>query len=156
HDTASRATDVKRPHGQLRARLANRLSGNNSNRHAFFDEVAGCQVHAVAQPAYSQGGLTSHRAADQDLIHAELFDFAGAFPRDHLILADDHVAGDSGDIVSTDPAANTFAQGTFNFLALVDDALGDAKRGAAVVHGDDDVLSDVGQLASEVAGVRGL
>jgi hypothetical protein len=38
-------------------------------------------------------------------------------------------------------------------FAAVDDPLGDALRRAAVVHGDDDVLGHVGQLAGQVARV---
>ena len=40
-----------------------------------------------------------------------------------------------------------------DLFAAVDDPLGDALGGAAVVHRDDDVLGHVGQLAGEVAGV---
>ncbi len=58
-----------------------------------------------------------------------------------------------GDGVAADPAADRLGQRPLDLLALVDDALGDALRGAAVVHGDDDVLGHVGQLARQVAGV---
>ena len=44
-------------------------------------------------------------------------------------------------------------QAHLDLLAAVDDALGDALGGAAVVQRDDDVLGDVGQLTGEVPGV---
>ena len=154
-DAASGAADVEGSHRQLRARLADRLGSDNSHRHAFLDQVAGGQIHTVTRPAHPQRRLASHGTANQDLIHSQLLDFASAFPGDHLILTDDDFTGDGGDVVSADPAANPFAQGTFNFFALVDDALGDSQRRAAVVHGDHDVLGDVGQLAGQITGVGG-
>src|SRR5262249_37179086 len=139
-----RATDVEGAHGQLRARLADRLGGNDADGHAFFHQVACRQVHAVAQAAHSEGRLAGHRAAHENLVHAQGLDLAGHVPGDHLVLADDDFAGDGGNGVAADPAANRLAQGAFDLFALVDNAFGDALGSAAVVHGDDDVLSHVG------------
>ena len=44
-----------------------------------------------------------------------------------------------GDRVAADAAADRFGQRPLDFLALVEDALGDALGRAAVVHRDDDV-----------------
>ena len=55
--------------------------------------------------------------------------------------------------VAADPAADRLGQRPLDLLALVDGALADALRRAAVVHRDDDVLGHVGQLARQVAGV---
>ena len=65
------AADVEGAHGELRARLADRLGGDDADRHAFLDQVAGGQVHAVAQPAEPSGRLAGHRAADEDLVDAQ-------------------------------------------------------------------------------------
>ena len=59
------AADVERPHRQLRARLADRLGGDDADGHAFLDQAAGGQVHAVAQPADAERRLAGHRAADR-------------------------------------------------------------------------------------------
>ena len=75
------AADVERPHRQLRARLADRLGGDDAHRHAFLDQRAGGQVHAVAQPADAQRRLAGHRAADQDLVDAQPLDLAGRLAR---------------------------------------------------------------------------
>ena len=45
---ARSAADVERPHRQLRARLANRLRGDNADRFAQFHELAGGEVASVA------------------------------------------------------------------------------------------------------------
>ena len=123
------AADVEGTHGQLRAGLADRLGGDDADGHAFLDQIAGGQVHAVAEPAHAQGRLAGHRAADQDLVQAQLLDLAGLVPGDHLVFLDDDLAGDGvDDVVAADPAADRFGQRPFDFLALVDDALGDALR----------------------------
>ncbi len=85
------AADVEGPHRQLRARLADRLGGDDADRHAFLDQGAGGQVHAVAQPADAQRRLAGHRAADQDLVQAQSLDLAGRLPGDHLVFVDDHL-----------------------------------------------------------------
>ena len=149
-----RAADVERTHRQLRARLADGLGGDDADGHALFDQRAGRQVHAVAQAADAQRRLAGHRAADLDLLQAHLLDLAGDVRRDQLVFADDHFVGDRvDDVRAADAAADRVGQADFDLLAAVDHALGDALRGAAVVHGDDDVLGHVGQLAGEVARV---
>ena len=76
-----RAADVERTHRQLRARLADGLGGDDAHRHALLDQRAGGQVHAVAQPADAQRRLAGHRAADLDLLQAQLLDLAGDVAR---------------------------------------------------------------------------
>ena len=68
------AADVEGPHGELRARLADRLGGDDADGHARLDELAGGQVHAVAAPADAQRRLAGHRAADLDLLDLHLLE----------------------------------------------------------------------------------
>ena len=120
-----------------------------------LDELAGGQVHAVAAPADAQRRLAGHRAADLDLLDLHLLELPGRGHGDHLVLLDDDLVGDRVDDVDpADPAADRLRQADLDLLALVDDALGDALRGAAVFHGDHDVLGDVGELAGQVAASR--
>ena len=119
-----------------------------------LDELAGRQVHAVAAPADAQRGLAGHRAADLDLLDLHLLELLGRGQGDHLVFLDhDLVADRVDDVDPADPAADRLDQADLDLLALVDDALGDALRGAAVFHGDHDVLGDVGELAGQVAAV---
>ena len=74
------AADVEGAHGELGARLADRLGGDDADGHALLDEVAGGQVHAVAEPADAQRGLAGHRAADLDLLDLHLLELAGPRP----------------------------------------------------------------------------
>ena len=48
---AGDATGVERPHRQLRAGLADGLRGDDADRLADADELAGREVAAVARPA---------------------------------------------------------------------------------------------------------
>ena len=48
---AGGAADVERAHGELGARLADRLGGDDAHRHAHLDQLAGGQVAAVAEGA---------------------------------------------------------------------------------------------------------
>ena len=149
------AADVEGAHGELGARLADRLGGDDAHGHAHLDELAGGQVHAVAAAADAQRRLAGHRAADLDLLDLHLLELPGRGQGDHLVFADDHLVGDRVDDVDpADPAADRLGQADLDLLALVDDALGDALRGAAVFHRDDDVLGDVGELAGQVAASR--
>src|SRR5436309_3034732 len=84
------------------AGLADRLGGDDTHGHTFLDQVAGGQVHAVAEAADAQGRLAGHRAADENLVDAEQLDLAGLLPGDHLVFLDDHFAGDGRDGVAAD------------------------------------------------------
>src|SRR5271157_5513006 len=148
------AADVESSHGELGAGLADRLGRDDAHGHAHFDELASRQVHAVAAAADAQRGLAGHRAADLDLLDLHLLELARRGEGDHLVFLDDHLVADRVDDVDpADPAADRLGQAHLDLLALVDHALGDALRGAAVFHGDHDVLGDVGELAGQVAAV---
>ena len=79
------AADVEGPHRELRARLADRLGGDDPDGHARLDELAGGQVHAVAAPADAQRRLAGHRAADLDLLDLHLLELPA--PRPTVIIS---------------------------------------------------------------------
>ncbi len=58
---AGDAAGVERPHGQLRARLADRLGGDDADRLTRADHLAGGEVAAVARPADAVAGLAGER-----------------------------------------------------------------------------------------------
>ncbi len=57
---------VERPHGELRARLADRLRGDDADRLADLDQASGGQVAPVAHAADALAGLAGHDAAHLD------------------------------------------------------------------------------------------
>src|SRR5690606_33148239 len=95
-----------------------------------------------------------HRTANLDLFQAKFLDPPRDRVGDHLTVANDHFVSDRvHDVGPAHAAANRVRQPDFDLLATVDDALGDALRGVAVFHRDDDVLRHVGQFAGQVTRV---
>ena len=88
------AADMERTHGELGARLADRLGGDDPDGHALFDHRAGGEVHAVAQPADAQGGIASHRAADLNLFDLQFLERRDHGRRDQFVFADHDLVGD--------------------------------------------------------------
>ena len=58
---AGDAAGVERPHRELGARLADRLGGDDADRLAGGDHLAGGEVAAVARPADAVAGLAGER-----------------------------------------------------------------------------------------------
>src|SRR5213075_495550 len=73
---AGRTTVVERPHGELRARLADRLRGDDADRLADVDEIAGGKVAAVALPADTAPWFAGENRADLDALDARFLDVA--------------------------------------------------------------------------------
>ena len=69
-----RSTDVERAHRELRARLADRLAGDDADRLADVDLVAAREVASVALGADAAAGLAGEHRADDDLFDARLLD----------------------------------------------------------------------------------
>src|SRR5206468_11405742 len=62
--SARRAADVERPHRELRARLADRLGRDDTDRLAQVDHVATRKVAAIAPDAHALARLTGEHRAD--------------------------------------------------------------------------------------------
>ena len=125
------AADVERAHGELGARFADGLGGDDADRHAFLDKRAGGQVHAVAEPTDAERGFAGHRAADNNVVDAELFDVPGLIPGDHFVFFDNRnliIFHARRDRMAADSAADRLAQGALDFLPLVNGSLGNALR----------------------------
>ena len=107
------AADVEGAHRELRARLADRLGGDDADGHAFLDQLAGGQVHAVAAAADAQRRLAGQRAADQDLVDAAAPRSCG--PRRQVIisfsLTIDLVGDRVDDVDAADAAADRLRRG---------------------------------------------
>src|SRR5580693_9358615 len=65
-----RAADVERAHGELSARLADRLGGDDAHRLAHIDRGAAGKVAPVALAAGAAAGLAGEHGADLDLLDA--------------------------------------------------------------------------------------
>ena len=69
-----RAADVERAHGELGARLADRLSGDDTNRFAHIDRRAAGKIAPVAGAAHAVLGLAGQHRTDAQLLHARIGD----------------------------------------------------------------------------------
>ena len=152
-----RAADVERAHRQLRARLADRLRGDDADRLAQLHHPSGGQVAAVAPRAHAAARRAGEHRADADLLDARFLHRRGLVLVDLAVELDDRLVGERiGDPLERDAADDAVAQ-RLDDLARLDDGAGlDAVERAAVVLGDDDVLRHVHQTPGQIAGVGGL
>ncbi len=72
--TRGGTADVERAHGELGARLADRLRGDHADRLAHVDERTAAEIAPVALGAQAVAGIARQRRAHADLVDAERFD----------------------------------------------------------------------------------
>ena len=153
---AGSTADVEGTHGELGARLADGLRGDNAAGLAELDHAAGAEVAAVAERAHAAARLAGEHRADLDLFHARALNGGGDILVDLLVDVDHDVAVVVLDALERNAANDAVAHGLDNLAGLNDGADVDAFAGAAIHFGDDDVLRHVDQAAGQVAGVSGL
>ena len=147
---------MERTHGQLRARLADGLGGDDADRLAGVDRLADGQVDAVALGADAAARLAGHDAADLDFLNAVLLEHLGIVGHEHMVGIEQHLAGlgrhdGLGRVAAVDALAEAL-----NLLSLVEHGAGhDAVGRAAVLLADDDILRDIDQTTGQVTGVGG-
>ena len=69
-----RAADVERAHGELRARLADRLGGDDAHRLAHVDRSAAGKIAPVASAADAVRRFAGEHRADLHFLHAGIGD----------------------------------------------------------------------------------
>ncbi len=157
-NTACRnAAGVEGTHGELRARLADGLGGDDADRHADFDRLARRHVLTVAASANAARRRAGERRAHEDAAQPKLLDLCRNRVGDDLVALDDHHIGhriDDGFNAGT--TADDILQRDINFLALVEGLLRNTSGHSAIVLEDDDRLRHIAKLAREVSRVRRL
>ena len=153
----SNTTDVERTHGQLCTRFTDRLSRDDSDCHTFFDHIAGRHIHSIATTADTQRSFARHWAANLDLFETHFFDLRRDIRIDHLVLTNhDFIGHRIHDVLTRDTTVDRSRQPNLNLLTTINHTFGDTANRAAVLHRDHNILSDVGQLTSQVTRVSGL
>ena len=151
-----RAADVERAHGELRARLADRLRRDHADRFAHVHRRAAREIAPVALAADAVLGLAGQHRADLHFLDAGRVDpgdvpfldqFAGR--HDHIVVGVLHVFGGGA-------AENTGAERSHDLTGVDDGAHANAAGRAAVIGRDDRILRDVDQTAGQVTRVRRL
>ena len=81
-----RTADVEGTHGELRAGLADRLGGDDTDRFADLDQLAAGEIAAVAAAADATTGLTGESGTDLHLLDAGFLHGVGQLFGDLVIL----------------------------------------------------------------------
>src|SRR5262245_10618010 len=151
-------TGVEGPHGQLGAGLTDRLGGDDADRLADVDQLAGGQRPAIAGRAGAGLALAGEHATDPELLGPGGDDVVhehrgqvGAGRGDRVAVDHDVLGQGAGDHAGVDVLV--LAQRAVR--APVGDPHQDAAVSAAVLLTDDHVLGDVDQPAGQVTRVGG-
>src|ERR1700691_3738739 len=150
-----RAADMERAHGELGARLTDRLCRNDADGLAHIDRRAAGKIASIALAAHPAGRLTGEHRADLDLLHP-----GGDEPVDVRFLEQRAVRNQHlvvrwvAHILRRSSAENTARQRR-NYLPGVDDSADlDTTRGAAILEGDDAILRHVDQTPGQIPRIR--
>ena len=157
---------MERPHGQLRAGLADRLSGDDANGFTLLDQSTAGEIAAVAGHANAMRRLAHHDGPYVELVHAGVHHFAheianrtilGFEPVGQFLSAiGDHLAGlGVNGRRQQNPAQNRGPELVLgHLLAAAGSCDPESIFGAAVVDRHDHVLRHIDQTASQISGVR--
>src|SRR5262245_42581274 len=146
------AADMERAHGELRARLADRLRGDDAHRLAHIDRGAAGEIAAVALSAHPPGGLTSEHGADAQFLHAGGLDGLDLrLFEQRAFLDDDLVRGRIAHVLGGGAAEDAAFERSHHGAGIDDSADLDPRRRAAVLRRDDAVLRHVDQSTRKVA-----
>src|SRR5690606_8476337 len=153
----SGTADVEGAHGELGARLADRLGGDHADRLADVHLHAAGEVAPVALLADAARRLAGEDRADLHLLEAGVLDEGHLALVDLLVGPDEHPAGGRiDDVLEGDAAEDALAERLDDLTALHERGDLDAVHRAAVELVDDRVLRHVDQAAGEVTRVRRL
>src|SRR5579862_2006493 len=150
-----RAADVERTHRQLGSRLADGLCRDDASRFAQFDEAPGGQVAAVAHDADAAFRFAGQHRANFDSLDTSSLNRSRKVFSDFIVDVDDDVAVVVFDFLERHAADDSVTQRFDDFAGFDDTLHVDAVDSSAIVFADDDVLRDVDQAASQIAGIGG-
>ena len=152
-----RAADVERAHGELGARLADRLRGDDAHRLAHIDRRAAGEIAPIALAAAAAGGLAGQHRTDLDLLHAGIDQ-----PLDMRLLKQ-RAVGDQNlvarrvaNVLGCGAAEDAARQRRHNGAGIDDRPHLDAAGTAAILLGNDAVLRHVDEAPGQITGIRRL
>src|SRR6185369_6994733 len=152
-----RTADVEGTHGQLGARLADRLGGDDADRFADVHHGAAGKITPVALAADAALAFASQHRADLHLLEAGALDDVDFFFGDQAAGLHQYVAVERIDDFDRGRAAeDALAKRGDDFAALDNRFHRQTELSAAIVFNDDRVLRHVDQTAGEVTRVRRL
>src|ERR1035441_8764636 len=152
------AADVERTHGELRARLADGLRGDDAGGFAQFHPGARGQVAAIAIDAHAALAFAGQHRTDLDLLDVRVVDEPGLDFVDLLVRLSEQFLRllRIRDVVARKPAHEAVAQLDHLVFAFVDGLDPNAVGRAAIVLANNHVLRHIHQFAGHVTRVGGL
>ena len=149
---------MERAHGELRARLADGLRGDDAGGFAQFDPGARGQVAAIAIDADAVLAFAGQHRADLDFLDAGSVDQPGLDFVNLLVRLDEQFLRvlRIGDVIAREPADEALAELDDLVFAFVNGLDPDAVGRAAILLANDHVLRHIHQLAGHVTRVGGL
>src|SRR5579884_2821764 len=152
---AGGATDVEGAHGQLRAGLADGLSGDDAHSFAQLHKFARREVASVTHGANAPAAFAGQHGTDFELFNADALQFGSDLLVDVLVDLDDFslLINWVGDRFAAHAADDALAKIDHFLVALVNGTHHDAVDGAAILFGDDDVLGGVHEFARQISGI---
>ncbi len=151
------AADVEGAHGQLRARLTDRLRRNDANRFPHVHRCAACQIAAIAGAAHAALGFAQQRRSDLHLGHSRRFNACHVRFGQQMARSHHDFAGLGIDHIHQHGAAKDTLAERHDGVAAFDDGLHQhSALRTAIILDNHAILADINQSAREIAGVRGL
>ena len=139
-----RTTNVERPHGQLRARLTDRLGRDHADRLAHIDRRSAGKVAPVTRRADTVFRFACQRRANFDAHQIGFFNRAQMFFRNQLTSFDDNlVIGRIDHIGNRHTTQHTVAERGNHLTGVDHGGDGNACRGAAIDLIDDAILRHI-------------
>src|SRR6266567_3615402 len=159
-DARRRAADVEGPQRELRARLADRLRGQNADGLAQVHHVHRGEVAAVAHPAHAALRLARQDRADLHRLDPRILDGLRGLFDDELARLDQHLGAAVfielvwiHDLFECHAADYALAQRLDDVFTLLQRRHLKAEDRAAIFFCNGHVLRDVHQPARQIAGV---
>ena len=132
---------MERTHGELGARLADGLSGDDADGLARVDGTADSEVDAVAVGADAALSVAGEDGADLDFMDAVLLEDGGVLADEHVAAVKDKLACRRvADIVGGIASVDAVAERLDDLALVIHGRDNDTIVSAAVVLADDDIL----------------
>src|SRR5258708_3829402 len=109
-DACGGSADVERAHGELRARFADGLRGDDADRFAQFDHAAGSEIAAIAKRANAAAGFAGEHRTDAHALDTRALHLVRQLFGDFLVHVNNDAAFEVLDLVERNAADDAVAE----------------------------------------------
>ena len=149
-----RTTDMECSHGQLRSRLADRLSSNDADRFTNIDNVAMGQIAAITHGTNTMLGATRQNGTNINPFNAGAVDFLRQRLINRFIGFYNHFVGKRiFYFLQCHATQHTLAGGFNHFAAFHQRRYVEPVNGFTILLRNDTVLSNIHQPSCQITGI---